>query len=202
MNPLAKTLASLALVSFTGLLAGCSGSPDGDTDPTASSDDALSATQRAAFAGTWNVTDTNNLDLLFHSYTFKTDGTYSAIGGCPQSGAGPHCFAITTQTGKWKVTKSGPQLGAPGGVQELVLTDSFNQKDTYFFFMKNDVLSLSTVFHGQVTKLEHDPSTMKRLRSGDVCADSFGNSVGQCPEDLPCEFDGPSGNVQRCLPPI
>jgi hypothetical protein len=36
----------------------------------------------------------------------------------------------------------------------------------------------------------------------DVCADKFNNTLGFCPDDFPCEVDGPSGNVQRCLPPI
>jgi hypothetical protein len=192
-----KKLISIALVTFTAVLvAGCGGS----SENAATDEDALSsATHPVGFVGTWNTKGTN--DTLFNAYTFKSDGTYSAVGGCDQHAA-IHCFAITTQSGHWKVQKSGPQLGAPAGASEVVLTDSFNQKDTYFFTMKNDVLELRTAIIGQASSFDHDVSDLKKLRSGATCADANNNSIGVCPESTPCEYDGPTGNIQRCLPPI
>jgi hypothetical protein len=198
-----KTLAAVSLAALTFVLAACSGTPESqDANPTSTGDDALSATQKSAFAGNWNVKGKN--DTSFHTYAFKTDGTYTATGGCDQSPAAgaAHCGAILTQQGTWKVAKSGPELGAPTGAAQLVLTDSFDQKDAFFYTMKDDNLSLSTVYRGQASTFEHDLSTLKKLRSGEICADKDNNTIGNCPEDLPCEYDGPTGTVQRCYPPI
>jgi hypothetical protein len=193
-----KTLISIALVTFTAFVAGCAGSSG---DNAATDDDALSsAAHPAGFVGSWKIDGANQ--TLFNAYTFKSDGTYSAVGGCNQSGSGPHCFAITTQSGSWKVQQSGPQLGSPAGVTEIVLTDSFHQTDAYLFTMKNDVLSFKTTMHGQVSKFDHDTSSLKKLRSSQICADKDNNTLGVCPDDLECLQLDSSSSTQRCLPPI
>src|SRR5450432_1629637 len=98
-----KTLIPFALVALTAVLAGCSaGSADDNSD---TSDDAIrSASHPAAFVGSWDAE--KDATLLFYSYSFKSDGTYSARGGCKPAATGPHCFAITSQSGTWKVQKS------------------------------------------------------------------------------------------------
>jgi hypothetical protein len=108
-------------------------------------------------AGSW-LEDKNSPPLgAFWSYTFNADGTYTGRGGCRPDGDGPHCFAISATSGKWTIAKSGPQLGAPGGVPELVLVDSLNQKETFFYTLDGNTLKLSTAFRGQESTFERQP---------------------------------------------
>ena len=99
--------------------------------------------------GTWTNAPGDEDDLLFYTITFDADGTYDATGGCRPNPNGPSCFAITHATGTWTVVKSGPQLGAPGGADELELVDSFGQKSDYFFSVEANQLLLSTVYAGK-----------------------------------------------------
>jgi hypothetical protein len=121
----------------------------GGTDAGTTGDEADIKSASTKIVGTWKE-DANGANL-FYSYTFNANGTYDATGGCRQDLAlgEAHCFAITHASGKWAIAKCGPQLGAPGGVPELVLTDSLDQKDTYFYSIDSKTLSLSTVFRGQ-----------------------------------------------------
>jgi hypothetical protein len=126
----------------------------GGTDAGTTGDEADIKSASTKIVGTWKE-DANGANL-FYSYTFNANGTYDATGGCnPDPAPGEaRCFAITRASGKWTIMKSGPQLGAPGGVPELVLTDTFNQKDTYFYSVDAKTLSLSTVFRGQASTFQ------------------------------------------------
>jgi hypothetical protein len=101
------------------------------------------------FVGTFTNPEGTENDTRFFSYGFAADGTYKATGGCRPNPNGPSCFAITGATGTWSIDKSGPQLGAPGGLPELVLVDSFNQKDTFFYSFDGNKLSLKTTVNGK-----------------------------------------------------
>lgn len=146
-----KSQITFALVALTAILAGCS-SPSSE-DASDSTDDAVKAsTHPSALVGTWESSGTD--ELLWYSFTFKSSGTYSATGGCKPNPKGPSCFAISESSGKWKVQKSGPQLGDPAGASEIVLTDSFDQTTTYFYSEKSDVLSLTETYDGTVSKFD------------------------------------------------
>jgi hypothetical protein len=92
-------------------------------------------------------------DLTFFSFTFNADGTYSATGGCRGTGASgvATCHAIIQASGNWSIDKSGPQLGAPGGLPELVLVDSFKQKQTLFYSIDGSKLTLKTTVNGKAS---------------------------------------------------
>jgi hypothetical protein len=132
----------------------------------------------------------------------NSDNTFEATGGCRQDTKGPHCFAVTSIKGKWETSKSGPELGSPGGVAELVFTDSLDQKTTYFYSLINDELSLRATYSAKPSIFDKDISKLPKLKFDAVCADKYNNTIGLCPESTPCEYDGPSGDTQRCLPPI
>ncbi len=104
------------------------------------------STAGKAVIGSWANDPKEEDDLLFYAFTFSSDGTYNATGGCRPNPTGPSCFAITKAQGKWSVVKSGPQLGDPAGADELVLVDQFNQKSSYFFTVDGNKLRLSTTF--------------------------------------------------------
>jgi hypothetical protein len=92
--------------------------------------------------------------LPFFSYTFNADGTYKATGGCRPNPGGPSCFAITGATGTWSIEKSGPQLGAPAGANQLVTVDSFKQRDAFFYKLDGNKLELSTTLVGQMSEFD------------------------------------------------
>jgi hypothetical protein len=196
-----KTKITFALVALTAILAGCSSSSSDDNSADTTDDAIKSASHPAGFVGTWEAEKDST--LLFYSYSFKSDGTYTAQGGCKPNPSGPSCFAITRASGTWKTQKSGPQLGDPAGAQELVLKDSFDQVDTYFYTMTNDVLSLSETYRGKVSKFDHDVADLKSLRTGAKCEDSDGNSLGNCTGDMEClQSDLADDSPYECLPPI
>jgi hypothetical protein len=88
-------------------------------------------------------------DLSFFAIAFSADGSYDATGGCRGNpSGGPSCGAIMKQTGTWSIQTSGPQLGAPLGAPELVLVDSFNQKQTLFYTLNGSKLTLKTTLVG------------------------------------------------------
>ena len=195
-----KTLFSLAALSLVTLAAaaGCAGSTADDS--TSGSAD-LTAAADKILDGAYKVNGTNATP--FASITLAADHTYTALGGCtPAPGAIVTCHAIVSYSGTWKVAKSGPQLGAPTGAAQLVLTDAGGTATTFFYSLKSDQLSLSTALVGSGTTFDKDVSTLPKLKLQDVCADADDNSVGICTESTPCEVEGPNSDVSRCLPPI
>jgi hypothetical protein len=180
-------------------IAGCAAGTNDVSDGADSASDELNAT--SVLASTFESKGTTN-DTLFHSITMRADHTFTATGGCPTNGTGPHCFAIIAIHGTWKTKTSGPQLGSPAGAAELELTDQLNQTTTYFYSLDSDQLSLSKTFNGRKSLFDRDVSHLPKLHSFDVCADKHDNSLGICPEDLPCVADGPNSTTERCLPPI
>jgi hypothetical protein len=189
--------ASLTVVSLA-VATGCSSAPD----PEAVQGDTASEDLTAAkLASTYTITGANNV-TPYNTIVLSTNHTFTAEGGCRQDGPGAHCFAITHFSGHWKTLKSGPQLGAPGGADQIQFTDSFGNVNTFFYSLANDQLVLTETFKGKASTFDRDLSKLPKLRSGEICADKDNNTLGNCPEDLPCEYDGPDGNVQRCLPPI
>ena len=141
----------LSILSTT--LGGCAAKTDDSSDDTAGSDES-DLIRAATLAGTYENPTTENNDLPFYSITFGADHTYTATGGCRQDGPGAHCFAISRFTGTWAGHKSGPQLGAPGGAQQIVMTDSFNQKNSYFYSLVSGKLSLTETYRGTASVFE------------------------------------------------
>jgi hypothetical protein len=193
-----NTYFKLVCISFVTLVASACAAP---AEPEAQ-DSAGDELRVSVLVGDFALHGTQN-DTPFNSITLSADHTFKAQGGCHGSGGGAaHCFAITAIHGTWKTTTSGPQLGHPQGAPQIELTDSFHQVTTYFYSLTSDQLALRKSFNGPKSVFDKDVSSLPKLHSFDVCADKFDNSLGVCPEDLPCEFDGPDSHTQRCLPPI
>ena len=138
--------ATVLVFSFAAALTGCTGIDSNTT----STDNAAQDLTGANLVGAYQSSGTD--ELAFYSITLSADHKYIAFGGCKQTGPGPHCFAITEQSGTWSVGKSGPELGAPGGAKQLILDDSFGQKTRYFYSISGKTLSLSTTYEGQVSR--------------------------------------------------
>jgi hypothetical protein len=190
--------ASLTAASIAVMSAACA-APTESNDAT--NDTASEDLKTASLSGTYTINGKTDL-TPYNSIVLSSNHTFTAEGGCRQDGPGPHCFAITHFSGSWKIVKSGPQLGAPGGVDQIQFTDSFKNVSTFFYSLANDQLVLTETFKGKATTFDRDLSKLPKLHSGSLCADKDNNTLGICPDDLPCEYDGPTGNVQRCLPPI
>jgi hypothetical protein len=139
------SVASVAALSFTLFAAGCA--VQASDNAASSSAAAISSSEK--LVGTWGQTGGDN--LAFYSFTFKSDHEYTAQGGCRPNPNGPSCFAITGSQGTWKLAKSGPQLGAPAGADEIVLDDQFGQETTYFYSVDDSTLSLSTIWMGDTS---------------------------------------------------
>ena len=196
-----KTLLSLVCLSFltVSALVGCAGSTEDSTS--GSSDLTASAAADKILAGACRVNGANATP--YASITLKADHSFAAQGGCtPTAGAIVTCHAVIEYSGTWKIAKSGPELGAPAGAPQLVLTDVGDNVHIFFYAMKSDHLSLSTSLIGSGTSFDKDTSALPKLQLQDVCADTDDNSVGICPESTPCAVDGPKSDVSRCLPPI
>jgi hypothetical protein len=175
------SLAILASLSLSALA--CSGA--GPQDSSAAQSDELRAHALPSPVGSWSNQDGDPDTLLFYAFQFKSDGTYSAMGGCRPGPTGPHCFAIVHGEGTWVTQKSGPQLGAPGGAAQLVLTDQFNQTNTYFYSIDGDQLSLSTIFRGEASVFTKDaPAKPAPGTEGGMCGGLAGI---QCADGLECQ---------------
>jgi hypothetical protein len=163
------TIASLAALSLS-IFTGCAVAPASDAASTTGS--AISS-KSDKLVGTWEAEGTNAANVAFYTFTFNSDGSYSAQGGCPQNGPGPHCFAITGSQGTWKAALSGPQLGDPEGAEQIVLNDQFGQETSYFYTVSSTgkTLSLFTqIALAQVSKFD---------KSDD----------GAAPSDVPANWD-------------
>jgi hypothetical protein len=175
------SLAFVASLSFSALA--CSGAPQ-NASSSAQADE-LRGGRLPSPAGSWQNQDGDPDSLLFYAFQFSSDGTYNARGGCRPGPTGPHCFAIVAAHGTWSTHKSGPQLGAPGGAAELVLTDQFGQVTTYFYSIDQDTLSLSTVFRGDASIFTKDaPSQPQPGEEGGMCGGLAGI---QCGDGLTCQ---------------
>jgi hypothetical protein len=72
----------------------------------------------------------------FGSLELNADGTYRQVGGCTPA---DHCFAIVIRTGTYEVE----QGFEPAFFNNLVLTDSFGQVDTFSFAVSNNGFTLT-----------------------------------------------------------
>jgi hypothetical protein len=107
----------------------------------------------AKLVGTFSNPESEHDDLAFFTITFGADGSYDAVGGCrATSSHGAICGAILKQTGTWSIEKSGPELGAPLGAPEIVLVDSFKQKQVLFYTLAGTKLSLKTALVGDASQ--------------------------------------------------
>jgi hypothetical protein len=137
-----KTLTSLGLLSLSLSFAVGACAVKATDSNTASSGAAVSSSK---LVGTW--VDNGADALLYYSFTFHSDHTYAAMGGCNPN-AGLTCFAITESQGTWTLDKSGPELGAPAGADQLVLDDQLGNETAYFYSLSGETLSLSTTLVG------------------------------------------------------
>jgi hypothetical protein len=140
-----KTLLAVTFLSIAAMTVGCSAASDageGSTEDTSA--DALTAAQK--LVGTYESSGDDALS--FYALTLSGNHRFKATGGCNPAGSGPHCFAISESSGTWKLVKSGPQLGAPAGVETIQTTDQFDQVDTYFYSLTGKKLELATSYRG------------------------------------------------------
>jgi hypothetical protein len=165
------------LVLAFALATGCASGGNSSDDTGGAAADLSAA---ASLSGTYDADGAN--DLAENSLTFNSDHTYVAMGGCPTSGDGPHCFAITRETGKWKTAKSGPQLGAPGGAAQLLLTSDLDgSTKTFFFKLTSDGkdLTLSTVFNGTANHFTKDDGPSNTTSAKDSLVGSWADDADQ-----------------------
>lgn len=114
----------------------CGGSAEERNDDVnedvASTESALTKCPVHALAGTWTSSESDPDVLLWYTFTFNLDGTYSSIGGCRngESGGFP-CNAIAKAHGTFKVRNG-----------KLVTTDSLKQTSTYAYSISGNVLSM------------------------------------------------------------
>jgi hypothetical protein len=160
------TIASLAALSVA-FFAGCAVAP---SDAASTTGSAISS-KSSKLVGTWEAEGYNPANIAFYAFTFNSDGSYSAQGGCPQNGPGPHCFAITGSQGTWKTALSGPQLGDPQGAEQIVMDDQFGQETTYFYTLSSTgkTLSLFTqITLAQISKFDRsdDGATPSAIPAG------------------------------------
>lgn len=152
------TLAVAVVASFSlGMLA-CSGAPEDRSPSSDQSDDALRGTL-ASPVGSWTNENGDPDSLVFYTIDLMQDGSFHATGGCRPNPNGPSCFALMYLHGTWSIDRSGPQLGAPGGAPELVLTDDFGQVSSYFYSVRSNKLTLRTTLIGQPSVFTKDAVT-------------------------------------------
>jgi hypothetical protein len=133
---------SMFALSFSLFAVGCGGAP---SEANGGADQA--STTKSSLVGSYKASSLSS-SSPFASLTLKADGTYSAAHLCGGNG---ECKALLpTDTGTWTTKKSGPQLGAPAGVQEIVLksSSSFYGTTTYFYSESAGSLSIFTSVNG------------------------------------------------------
>jgi len=145
-----KTLLTVTFLSIAALvpsITGCSAASDSNESSSTedTSADAITASQK--LVGSYESSGDDALP--FYALTLSGNHRFNATGGCRQDGPGPHCGAISKISGTWKLVKSGPQLGAPAGVETLVIKDQFDQVDTYFYTLTGKKLDLATSYRGE-----------------------------------------------------
>jgi hypothetical protein len=140
----------VAILLAGSFVVGCSAA----SEPTAGSSAAQAVTvggiSSASLKGTWTDAGFPSDGSAFQTLTLAAS-TFTEVVPCTSSGV-ESCHSILQITGKWKLDTSGPQLGAPEGVPQIVLTDSSDNVTSYFVSLSSDesTLSLSSVYgvHG------------------------------------------------------
>jgi hypothetical protein len=152
MTNMLRSIAFAALASLALGAVACSAHV-GANDANDTSADELRSQKLPSPVGSWDE-QVNDALVPFYAIDLKKNGTFQWTGGC-RPDATSHCMAISRATGTWTTKKSGPELGAPGGAPELVLTDEFNQVTTYFYSVspgrEGQELCLSIVYNGQLS---------------------------------------------------
>jgi hypothetical protein len=191
-----KTLLAVAAAfSLSSLMLGCSGAPQ-SADETSGSD--LSATAESAksgLTGTFTQVGTNGLNLLYTTYTFKSDGSFSASGGCSEESG---CHAITEANGTW-TTKSATIDDS--SQKEVTLVDTLGNSDTYIYTVSGNTLTFNKTLDG-ATEFFYNASWTKHIPISDVCQDNDGNSLGECSDsgNFGCGESGVTDGVYTCNP--
>jgi hypothetical protein len=198
MKTLLVTAAVAAVVSLSSLMLGCSGAPSGSgessaADLSADSTETADAT-KSALVGTFTAVGTNPLDLRYTTYTFKSDGTFTAIGGCGES----NCHSITEANGTW--TSKSATLESTSQ-KEVTLVDSLGNKDTYIYTVSGNTMTFNVTLDG-ATQFFYNASWKKSIPMGDVCEDANGKSLGECSDsgNFGCGGSGVSDDVSTCNP--
>jgi hypothetical protein len=191
----------LVFLAATAACAAGTGEDQQDNGAASAADELQASQTPSVLVGTFSLKGDVD-DMRFHTLTLNADHSFKAVGGCRQTGPGAHCFAITAIQGTWKTKTSAPLAGAPNGLPQIELVDSFNQTSDLFYSLKSDVLSLKNAHEGRATEFDKDLSNLPKLRDNAVCADKFDNTLGFCQHDFVCVAEGPDSNTQRCLPPI
>jgi hypothetical protein len=125
-------------------LAGCSSHDRSAPAPSSGNEQDVSATTlQSQLVGTWNIGGDAPNDAPFSSFTLSADSTFQATRACVSTPGAATCHSITFTKGTWTLQKSGPQLGAPAGAQQIKLTDSFNQDSVFFLSLSGGTLTLS-----------------------------------------------------------
>jgi hypothetical protein len=182
-----------AAFSLSSLMLGCSGAPS-STEETSGADLSADAA-KTGLTGTFTQVGTNPLNLLYTSYTFKSDGTFKAVGGCGEESG---CHAITEATGTWTSKSATVDKTSQ---KQVTLVDSLGNKDTYIYTLAGNTLTFNKTVDGD-TEFFYSAAWTKRIPIGDVCQDNAGNSLGECSDsgNFGCGESGVSDDVYTCNP--
>ena len=145
-----------------------------------------------SLSGTYETDGTNTVKLPYNAYTFKSDGKYTAVGGCPQTGPGATCFAITTGSGTYKISDG-----------EITFDDASDGKSTYFVTAFGNTLTLNATLDGS-TAYFNKSGWKDEIPMGGVCQNNDGQSLGECADsgNFGCGISpGPgTDSVYLCTP--
>jgi hypothetical protein len=188
MKPFPVVFVSVSLLAFA---AGCGASAGAPSSSSSAADSVEAAHASSQLSGSYSSVGKDSLNLPYYSYTFKTDGTYTAAGGCPPLSG---CFAMTAGSGTWNVTKN-------DGHYKVELVDQSGDDKTYFETWDGFQLTLSKTADG-ATSTFFSESWTKEIPNLDVCQDNNGNSLGECRDsgNYGCVSDGLPDNLNVCAP--
>jgi hypothetical protein len=137
----------LVILAAGAFAAGCSAGSGQDVGSSAASAVTVGGITSTSLKGVWGDAAFPNDHSPFASLTLGSGSAFTEVVPCVSGGV-ESCHSILQVSGKWKLVKSGPQLGAPEGVPQLALTDSSGNLTSYFVTLSSDesTLSLSEVY--------------------------------------------------------
>ena len=195
MKTLLRIAAIVSLSTVASALVGCSGAAGSSTDTSGA--DLSADAAKSGLSGTFTQMGTNALDLAYSSYTFKSNGTFTATGGCESTGFAS-CHSITAASGTY-TTKSATVDKT--SQKEVTLVDSLGNKSTYIYTLAGNTLTFNKTIDGD-TEFFANMAWSKEIPIGDICEDNTGKSLGECSDsgNFGCGESGVTDGVYTCNP--
>jgi hypothetical protein len=126
---------------------------------------------------------TYDVDLgVFYSMTLKADGTFKLFGGCKPGPTGPHCFAIVTNEGNYRLTRSGSK-------HYIRLVSDISNELLYRFQYKVSGAESENVSLTETHTGKHYTATLQqadRRQDGESCG-GFVGTASACADGLICK---------------